>query len=94
MKNVKTKNGHATVEVKKDSTVILKSTETHNLYSVSYQNNILGHIDISDADDVRFVPLPKKNKFSIIELEQITMGLKKARQMKLQIMNTIENFLS
>jgi len=94
MRDMKTNNGHATVEIKKHTTVILKSTKTPHLYSVSYQNEILGHVDTNDVADIRFIPVSDKKVYSLVELEKITVGLKKARQMKLQIMNTIESFLN
>lgn len=93
MREMKT-NGHATVEVKKHATVVLKSTKTPHLYSVSYQNEILGHVDTNDTANIRFIPLPEKKVYSIVELEKVTLGLKKARQMQQQIINTIESFLN
>lgn len=91
---MKTTNGHAPADTKKNTTVILKSTKSPQLFAVNYQGKVLGHIDTNDVSDIRFIPLPKKKEFSLIELEKIASGLKKARQMKQQLINTIESFLN
>jgi len=91
---MKSTNGHASIKSKKDTTVILKSTKSPHIYALSYQGKILGHVDTNEVNDIRFIPIPKKKEFALFELEKIASGLKKARQMKLQLMNTIESFLN
>jgi hypothetical protein len=91
---MKATNGHSSSKVKKDTTVILKSTKSPNIFALQYQGKVLGHVDTNDVNDIRFIPVPKKKEFSQTESEKISSGLKKARQMKLQLMNTIESFLN
>jgi len=76
-----------------NSTVKLKLTDSENLLSLNYQGKTLGQVDISDVNQVIFIPLPMKSGYSLIELEKISSGLKKARQMRQQQINMIESFL-
>lgn len=94
MENAKTTNGYREAETKKSSTVTLKSTDRTDLFSVIYEENILGYINTKEVNDVKFVPISEEMNYTIIELEKITSSLKKARQMKQQQVNAIENFLN
>lgn len=91
---MKATNGHSTSTAEKDTTVILKSTKSPQIYALQYQGKILGQVDTNDVNDIRFIPVPKKKEFSLTETQKISSGLKKARQMKLQLLNTIESFLN
>lgn len=94
MENAKTTNGYRDVEMKKSGTVSLKSTDRNDLFSVIYEENLLGYINTKEVNNVKFVPISEEMDYSITELEKITSSLKKARQMKQQQVNAIENFLN
>lgn len=94
MENTNTKNGYREVETKKSGTVTLKSTDRSDLFSVIYEENVLGYINTKEVNNVKFVPISEEMDYTIIELEKITSSLKKARQMKQQQVNAIENFLN
>lgn len=76
-----------------NTTITLRLADSENLLSLNYQGRILGHADISDVNRVTFIPLPTKSGYTLAELEKISSGLKKARQMRQQQINMIENFL-
>lgn len=94
MKTTQTKNGDESVETKKKSTVTLKSTDKSDLFSVNYQQKILGHINTKDVNHIKFVPTSEDTDYTLTEMEKITASLKKARQMKQQQINAIETFLN
>lgn len=77
----------------KNTTVALKLTDSENLLSLNYQGRILGHVDMSDVNRVTFIPLKAKNGYTIVELEKLSAGMKKARQLRQQQINMIESFL-
>lgn len=77
----------------KNTTVTLRHADSENLLSLNYQGKFLGHVDISDVNRVTFIPLPAKAGYTLIELEKISSGLKKARQLRQQQINMIESFL-
>ncbi|CAN5214086.1 hypothetical protein BH23BAC3_BH23BAC3_22450 [soil metagenome] len=76
-----------------NTTVTLRQSDSENLISLNYQGRNLGHVDISDVTRVNFIPLPAKTGYSLVELEKISSGMKKARQMRQQQINMIESFL-
>lgn len=78
----------------KNTTVTLRLADSENLLSLNYQGRLLGHVDISDVNRVTFIPLPAKVGYTLIELEKISSGLKKARQLRQQQINMIESFLN
>lgn len=94
MESAKTTNGYKGVETNKKATVILKSTDKSDLFSVNYQEKVLGHIDTKDVYRIKFVPISEDVDYTLMELEKITASLKKARQMKQQQISAIENFLN
>ena len=94
MENARTTNGYREVETKKSGTVTLKSTDRSDLFSVIYEDNVLGYINTKEVNNVKFVPISEEMNYTIVELEKITSSLKKARQMKQQQVNAIENFLN
>jgi hypothetical protein len=94
MENTKTTNGYKEVETKKNATVTLKSTDRSDLFSVVYEDKILGYINTKEVSNIKFVPTSDEVNYSLTELEKITSSLKKARQMKQQQVNAIENFLN
>lgn len=87
-------NGYREVETKKSGTVTLKSTDRSDVFSVIYEEKVLGYINTKEVNNVKFVPISEEMDYSITELEKITSSLKKARQMKQQQVNAIENFLN
>jgi hypothetical protein len=94
MENTKTTNGYKKVETKKNATVTLKSTDRNDLFSVVYEDKILGYINTKDVNNIRFVPTSEEINYSLTDLEKIASSLKKARQMKQQQVNAIDNFLN
>jgi len=94
MENTKTMNGYEGVETKKKSSVILKSTDKSDLFSVNYQEKVLGHINTKEVNRIKFIPTSEDIDYTLMELEKIAASLKKARQMKQQQINAIENFLN
>ncbi|MFO7846586.1 MAG: hypothetical protein R6V27_08490 [Balneolaceae bacterium] len=94
MENAKTTNGYKGVETNKKATVILKSTDKSDLFTVNYQEKVLGHIDTKDINHIKFVPISEDIDYTLVEMEKITSSLKKARQMKQQQISAIENFLN
>jgi len=94
MESTNSTNGYKEVETKKNTSVTLKSTDRNDLFSVIYEEKILGYINTKEVNNVRFVPISEEMNYSITELEKITSSLKKARQMKQQQVNAIENFLN
>lgn len=77
----------------KNTTVALRLADSENLLSINYQGKFLGHVDISDVNRITFIPLKAKTGYTIVELEKISTGLKKARQLRQQQINMIESFL-
>ena len=94
MENTKTTIGYKEVETKKNATVTLKSTDRSDLFSVVYEDKILGYINTKDVNNIRFVPTSEEINYSLTDLEKIASSLKKARQMKQQQVSAIENFLN
>jgi len=76
-----------------NTTVTLRLADSDNHLSLNYQGRLLGHVDIKDVNRVTFLPLPGKSGYTLVELEKISSGLKKARQLRQQQINMIENFL-
>lgn len=77
----------------KNTTVTLRLADSENLLSLNYQGKVLGHVDISDVNRVTFIPLPAKTGYTLPELEKISSGLKKGRQLRQQQINMLESFL-
>ncbi|MDZ7757233.1 hypothetical protein [Rhodohalobacter sp.] len=94
MENNITTNGFKEVDTKKNATVTLKSTDRSDLFSVIFQEKVLGYINTKDVNHIKFVPISEEIDYSLTELEKITSSLKKARQMKQQQVSAIENFLN
>ncbi len=91
---MKSTNGHSSIRSIKDTSVSLKKTKSPHIYALHYQGKVLGHVDTNEVDDIRFIPTPKKKEFALIEMEKIAEALKKARQMKQHLMNTLERFIN
>lgn len=94
MENAKTMNGFKEVDTKKNATVTLKSTDRSDLFSVIFQEKVLGYINTKDVNQIKFMPISEEIDYSLTELEKISSSLKKARQMKQQQVSAIENFLN
>ena len=94
MENGKYTNGYRDAEFKKNATVTLKTTDRTDLFNVIFKEKVLGYINTKEVNDIKFIPISEETNYTIVELEKITSSLKKARQMKQQQVNAIENFLN